>query len=143
MGAQAEASGPDLRAGIGLDEIAAKGTIGGRVAIAVSVLGLAVAAFVWMADPLRHSAVPSVAQPASVAVLPFENLSAAEEHAYLADGTTEALIAALAQVRVIKVISRTSVMRFQGTDRPVPEIALPGGTEPPRSVVGPRHRRLP
>ena len=31
MGAQAEASGPDLRAGIGLDEIAAKGTIGGRV----------------------------------------------------------------------------------------------------------------
>lgn len=60
---------------------------------------------------------------ASIAVLPFENLSGDDAQAYLADGTTEALIAGLAQVRSIKVISRTSVMRFQGARRPVREIA--------------------
>jgi TolB-like protein len=58
-----------------------------------------------------------------VAVLPFENLSGDEDQLHLADGTTEALSAALAQVRSINVISRTSVMRFQGVRRPVPEIA--------------------
>ncbi len=60
---------------------------------------------------------------ASIAVLPFENLSGDESQSYLADGTTEALIAGLAQVKSIKVISRTSVMRFQGARRPVLEIA--------------------
>ena len=60
---------------------------------------------------------------ASIAVLPFENLSGDESQSYLADGTTEALIAGLAQVKSIKVISRTSVMRFQGARRPVQEIA--------------------
>lgn len=58
-----------------------------------------------------------------MAVLPFENLSGDEDQLHLADGTTEALSAALAQVRSINVISRTSVMRFQGVRRPVPEIA--------------------
>jgi TolB-like protein/Flp pilus assembly protein TadD len=69
----------------------------------------------------RQATMP--ASGASVAVLPFENLSGDESQSYLADGTTEALIAGLAQVKSIIVISRTSVMRFQGARRPVQEIA--------------------
>ncbi len=87
------------------------------------VLGASMIALVWMlggAGP-REEAMP--ASGASIAVLPFENLSGDESQSYLADGTTEALIAGLAQVKSIKVISRTSVMRFQGARRPVQEIA--------------------
>lgn len=53
----------------------------------------------------------------SVAVLPLENLSRDPDEEYFADGMTEALIAGLARVRGLRVISRTSVMRYK-QDRP-------------------------
>lgn len=59
----------------------------------------------------------------SVAVLPLQNLSGDPSQEYLADGLTEALISTLGQVRSLRVISRTSVMRFKGTRQPLPEIA--------------------
>lgn len=42
---------------------------------------------------------------------------------YFADGMTESLINNLAQIRALRVISRTSVMRFKGSHKPLPEIA--------------------
>ncbi|HEV8129350.1 MAG TPA: protein kinase [Candidatus Eisenbacteria bacterium] len=60
---------------------------------------------------------------ASVAVLPLVNMTGLHDQDFFADGMTEALIATLAQVRSLKVISRTSVMRFKGTTLPLPEIA--------------------
>ena len=42
---------------------------------------------------------------------------------YFADGMTEALIGNLARIRALRVVSRTSVMRFKGAARPLPEIA--------------------
>ena len=60
---------------------------------------------------------------ASMAVLPFENLSGDASQDYFADGMTEALIASLAQIKPLKVISRTSVMRYRGVARRLPEIA--------------------
>jgi serine/threonine protein kinase/tetratricopeptide (TPR) repeat protein len=60
---------------------------------------------------------------ASVAVLPLVNMTGLLDQDFFADGMTEALIATLAQVRSLKVISRTSVMRFKGTTLPLPEIA--------------------
>jgi serine/threonine-protein kinase len=58
----------------------------------------------------------------SLAVLPLQNLSRDPEQEYFADGMTEALISNLARIRSLKVISRTSVMRYKGTRKPLPEI---------------------
>jgi len=65
-------------------------------------------------------------QPApirSLAVLPLENLSRDSGEDYFADGMTEALITELAQIRALKVISRTSVMGYKGGKKPLPDIA--------------------
>jgi TolB-like protein len=59
----------------------------------------------------------------SIAVLPLVNLSGDAEQDYFADSLTEAIITDLAKVRALRVISRTSVMRYKGANRPLPEIA--------------------
>ncbi len=59
----------------------------------------------------------------SIAVLPLENLSGDPAQEYFSDGMTEELIASLAQVRALRIISRTSVMRYKGQRRPIAEIA--------------------
>jgi len=59
----------------------------------------------------------------SLAVLPLENISHDPQRQYLADGMTEELITRLAQLGVVRVISRTSVMRFQNASIPLQDIA--------------------
>jgi TolB-like protein/tetratricopeptide (TPR) repeat protein len=59
----------------------------------------------------------------SLAVLPFQNLSADPEQEYFSDGMTEAIIKELSQIKALRVISRTSVMRYKNTEKMVPEIA--------------------
>lgn len=58
----------------------------------------------------------------SVAVLPFDNYSSAEDDQYFSDGLTEVIIANLAKIKDLKVISRTSVMQYKGTTKPLTEI---------------------
>ena len=70
---------------------------------------------------VRH-ALP-VPEIESIAVLPFENLSHDPEQEYFADGMTEELITNLGRISALRVISRTSVMRYKNTDKPLPEIA--------------------
>lgn len=65
----------------------------------------------------------------SIAVLPFENLSGDGTQEYFADGMTEALIGNLSQIRTLKVISRTSVMRYKRSGKSVPEIATELGVD--------------
>ncbi|MBN1164351.1 MAG: protein kinase [Candidatus Krumholzibacteriota bacterium] len=79
---------------------------------------------------LRHFLFVREAEPiGSVAVLPLENLSFDARQDYFTDGMTEALIANLAQIRALKVISRTSVMRFKGSSKSLPEIAKDLGVD--------------
>ncbi|MFB3126378.1 MAG: protein kinase, partial [Candidatus Acidiferrales bacterium] len=60
----------------------------------------------------------------SIAVLPLENLSGDPEQDYFAAGIHEALITDLAKLSGLgRVIARSSVMRYKGTDKPLPEIA--------------------
>ncbi len=59
----------------------------------------------------------------SLAVLPLENLSGDKEQEYFADGLTDALITDLGKVVTLRVISRTSVMRYKGAKKALPDIA--------------------
>ena len=60
----------------------------------------------------------------AIAVLPLPGfLSREHDQEYLADAITEALITDLSQIRALRVIARTSVMRYKGAKRPLPDIA--------------------
>ena len=65
----------------------------------------------------------------SLAVLPLANLSGDPQQEYFADGMTETLISALAKIRALKVISRTSVMHYKHTDRRLPQIGRELGVD--------------
>jgi eukaryotic-like serine/threonine-protein kinase len=74
----------------------------------------------------RH---PPAGRIRALAVLPLTNLAGDPEQEYFADGMTEALIAELAQVRALRVISRTSAMHYKATTKTVPEIARELGVD--------------
>lgn len=59
----------------------------------------------------------------SLAVLPLANLTGDAGQEYFADGMTEELITALAQIHSLRVISRTSVTQFKQPRKKLPEIA--------------------
>jgi len=92
------------------------------VAIALAVL--VAAALLFDLGGLRHRlAGGGGAAIDSLAVLPLVNYSNDPSQEFFADGMTEALIAELAKIRALKVISRTSVMQYKNASRPLPAIA--------------------
>ncbi len=58
----------------------------------------------------------------SIAVLPLENLSGDPEQEYFADGMTDELITSLAKLGDLRVVSRTSVMRYKKVSKPIAQI---------------------
>jgi TolB-like protein len=84
-------------------------------AIALVVLAVVIGRYLMMPDE------PGTID--SIAVLPLDNLSGDPEQDYFSDGMTEALIAGLAKIGALKVISRTSVMRYRNTTESLPDIA--------------------
>jgi TolB-like protein/Flp pilus assembly protein TadD len=76
-----------------------------------------------------QSATSASGQIRSVAVLPLDNLSGDPEQEYFADGMTEQLIADLAKIGGLRVISRTSVMQYRKAPKPVPTIARELGVD--------------
>ncbi len=65
----------------------------------------------------------------SLAVLPLRNLSNDPEQEYFSDGMTDQLITDLAKFGGLRIISHTSVERYKGTKRPLPEIAAELGVD--------------
>jgi TolB-like protein/Tfp pilus assembly protein PilF len=59
----------------------------------------------------------------SIAVLPFDNVSRDAAQEWFTDGMTEALISDLARIKALRVISRTSAMKYKGAQKALPDIA--------------------
>src|SRR5206468_9203711 len=88
-------------------------------ALVVSALALAISIWINLhresqgtAESPPKSAATSIPEK-SIAVLPFENLSAQKENAYFTDGVQDEILTNLAKVAGLRVISRTSVMRYK------------------------------
>ena len=85
--------------------------------VVISMLCAAVILFAydkwWLPEPPERS----------VAVLPFVPMTSGEDDGYFADGLTEEILNALAQLPELNVTARTSSFFFKGQDIPVPEIA--------------------
>lgn len=83
--------------------------------------------FLGEVKPVKSSPSPSFARHGStairsIAVLPLQNLSRHSNNVYFADGMTEALITGLAQTLPLRVISRTSIMRYKRIKKSLPAI---------------------
>jgi TolB-like protein/DNA-binding winged helix-turn-helix (wHTH) protein len=94
-----------------------------RAILVAALLMMVVIAAVLVRMPAlwhRASATPTIR---SIAVLPLANFSGDPAQEYFADGMTDELITDLAKIGALRVISRTSVMRYKGTKKGLPEIA--------------------
>jgi TolB-like protein/DNA-binding winged helix-turn-helix (wHTH) protein/Flp pilus assembly protein TadD len=83
-----------------------------------AMLGLSIGG--WRQRLLRA---PVAGRIQSIAVLPLENLTGDPAQEYFVDGMTDALITDLAQISSLRVISRTSAMRYKTARKPLPQIA--------------------
>jgi len=102
-----------------------KPTFSPRVRRWIAASGVILLALLAAAYAITRSRAGDVSrtQIRSLAVLPLKDLSGDPTQAYLADGMTEALIGSLSTIHDLRVISRTSVMRFKDSQLSVPEIA--------------------
>ena len=111
-----------------------------RLVIVVIVLGFPIAlVFAWVFDLTRHGLVRTedmssaarvdISPPAnattekSIAVLPFNDLSAAKDHVYFGEGIAEELLGALAKVDGLRVAARRSSFWFKDREAELGEIA--------------------
>jgi DNA-binding winged helix-turn-helix (wHTH) protein len=93
--------------------------------VVASLLFLVLATLAWW---WSHSRFQSKKQIRSLAVLPLDNLSGDESQNYFADGMTDELITDLAQIGALRVVSRTSVMQYKNSRKPLPQIARVSST---------------
>jgi TolB-like protein/DNA-binding winged helix-turn-helix (wHTH) protein/Tfp pilus assembly protein PilF len=90
----------------------------------LTALGLAAVLLFWFVSSRSPGEqVSAGAQIRSIAVLPLVNMSGDSGQEFFADGMTEALIERLSTLRDVRVVSRTSVMHFKQSGKPVPAIA--------------------
>jgi len=97
-----------------------------RAALGVGLALAALGAGLVLRRPWRHTPQAAVGAPAyaaSVAVLPFESIGGGREDEYFSDGMTDEIITQLAQIRDLKVISRTSVVALKGSHLTLSRIA--------------------
>jgi len=99
----------------------------GKTAAGAALAAIIVALATIVAIRVFHSSATKVTSSGipekSIAVLPFENLSADPGNAYFAEGIQEAILTRLASIADLKVISRTSTQPYQSKPRNLAEIA--------------------
>jgi TolB-like protein/DNA-binding winged helix-turn-helix (wHTH) protein/Tfp pilus assembly protein PilF len=95
------------------------------IASAALLVGIALS---WQ---LTHRPAPDddVRKAGALAVLPFTDMSAGQDHQFFADGMHEELLSRLAMIDGLSVISRTSVERYRGTEASLPDIARQLGAD--------------
>jgi len=107
----------------------ARASVGSWMALLpLVILGLAVSfvlLFAFNIGGLRERFVHPSTAPAihSLAVLPLANLSGDPSQDFFADGMTAELIREVSKISQLRVVSRTSVMSYKGTNKPLPQIA--------------------
>jgi TolB-like protein/DNA-binding winged helix-turn-helix (wHTH) protein/Flp pilus assembly protein TadD len=112
------------------------GRTGGTLAVAVLGVIALTAAFLARGPsvrwPEKHKIAKAPPAPSSgtmtdtvrsIAVLPFENLSGNPENAYFTDGIQEEILMRLAKIADLKVVSRTSTVRYKRSPENLREIA--------------------
>jgi eukaryotic-like serine/threonine-protein kinase len=101
------------------------------IAAALSVAALLATALVFNSGGARDKLFGGKAHAPirSLVVLPLANLSGDPEQEYFADGMTEALVTDLSKIRSLKVISRTSSIRYKEEKKTLPEIARELGVD--------------
>lgn len=100
------------------------GVVGG-----VAVVALAGGSYVLFGDLSTRAETPGGSVEArslerSIAVLPFADLSPGQDHEWFSDGITEDILIHLSHMRNLKVIGRTSVMRYKGREVGARQIGL-------------------
>jgi serine/threonine-protein kinase len=88
-----------------------------------SVVVVAIVAALWIGRGGREAPLAPAQTRTHVAVLPFQNLSVDGPNAYFAGGLHDELLTQLAKVAALRVISRTSVLGYAGTAKPLTQIA--------------------
>lgn len=88
-----------------------------------AVVVLVIAGLLWKASKPGAGAAAMPGAIQSLAVLPLANLSGDPSQDYFSDGMTDALITELSHIRKLRVISRTSVMQYKRTQKPLEDIA--------------------
>jgi non-specific serine/threonine protein kinase len=83
------------------------------------VIAIVAVAAVFLIRMPRRATVP---EEKSIAVLPFVDMSPQHDQAYFCDGMTEDIITKLSSIGNLRVISRTSAMRYKNTDKSAKEI---------------------
>ncbi len=94
-----------------------------RVILAAGTLALFIGVWFFVFRPMLDSSLVGPQDSAkTIAVLPFITMSSGEDDGYFADGLTEEILNALAQLPELQVIARTSSFFFKGQDIPAPKI---------------------
>lgn len=75
------------------------------------------------ANPNPIEKYSSIPDDKSIAVLPFANLSSDQDNQYFSDGVMEDILNRLTSVKDLRVMSRTSVLRYRNTEKPLAQVA--------------------
>ena len=97
--------------------------------VAVVFLLAAIGMYFWQSSVSKNAETTTKPNQASIAVLPFADMSVQKDQEYFCDGMAEELTNALAKLRGLRVVSRTSAFQFKGRESDIQTIGEKLGVE--------------